>query len=69
LPTSELGTGDSCGDGHVETLSSIDRTVTGYEQAMGYTGSYLWRDTIAFIAHDDNTVGGKWLVVDVFAVE
>lgn len=36
---------------------------------MGYTGSNLWRDTIAFIAHDDNTVGGKWLVVDVFAVE
>ena len=68
-PAAELRTGDGCGDGDIEALGGIVVAIAGDEKAMVDPLTDFWRDTIAFVAHDDEPVRGEWLGVDVLTVE
>ena len=69
-PATELGTGDGGSDGDVETLGSRARgVVVGNEQLVGDELANGWGDAVALVAHDDDTIGGELLLVDVLAIE
>ncbi len=69
VSAAELGAGDGCGDGYIETLGGVVLTVAGDEQAAVHLGPDLWRDAIAFVAHHDESVRGERLGIDIVAIE
>ena len=68
--SSELGTGDGGGHGHVERFGggTVQR-VGGDEEFVGNEGFYLAADALAFVAHNDDAVGSEGTVVDVASVK
>ena len=69
VPATELGAGDGGGDGDIEALGGVVGAVAGDEQATVHLLTDFGGDAIALVAHDDESVGGERLGVDVVAVE
>ena len=69
VAAAELSTGDGCGDSNIEALGGVVGAVAGNEEATVDLLTDLRRDAVAFVAHDDESVRGERLGVDVVAVE
>ena len=69
LAAAELWAGDGGGDGNIEALGGVILTITGDEEAMIYTLTDLRGDTIALVAHDDESVRGEGVGIDVFTIK
>ena len=67
--SSELGTGDGGGNGHVKTLGTWALMEIGDKQTMSDTLAYGLGDAVALVAHHNNAVFGKGLLVDIVAIE
>ena len=65
----EFRTSDGSGDGHVKTLGTWSLMEIRDEQTVGHPLTNGFRDTVALVAHDDDAIVGKGLLVDVLAVE
>ena len=69
LATTELCAGDGSCYGYIEALGCVVCAITGDEEATIHFFADLWRDAIALIAHNDESVRSEWLGVDVVAIE
>ena len=66
----ELGACDGGSDGDVEAFGGFTRgVVVGNEQLVGDELANGGGDAVALVAHDDDSLGGKLLLVDVLAIE
>ena len=69
LPAAEFGAGDSGSDSDIETVGCFALMEVGDEQPAVYFCPDGIGDAITLVAHDDQSLGGELLGVDVVAVE
>ena len=69
MPSSELRTGDSGGNGDVETLGTLALVEIRDKQPVGDPLANCLRNAITLIAHHDDAFLGECLLVDVAAIE
>ena len=68
-PSPEFRTGDGSGYGYVQTLGRITLMEAGNEQAVVDEFAHRGGNAVAFIAHHDDAMRGKFFLIYIRSVE